>query len=977
MKGGKKGVALLFALLLALMRLHPGIAHADGPEQPIRFCSEYDKEKCATFVFQALYNCYGLISSECENIVASPIDAENAYIPQVLSNEWDSRSGPEALKAGAVAIRTFARRNIGGCGAIHCWKYSGVDDYCFPVENSWAQHYWLDASQGTGQNDVLDIHLDAGRATRGLVIRRASDSHLACARYRADCGNPTKADPLEPATLQSISDPVDTNNVVGPQAGSGMSQNGTAAWNRGSAPWDHLQMLTHYYSNILLPGTDPSYRWTWLDVGPDIVFTGYSGEQYRGPISLTPTEMEIGRTYSVPFHIQNTGTIPWPAEGSFPVHLSYHWYDELGNVVVWDGLRTSLPYDISPGQDVTLTAMVQPPSYPGTYVLKWDMVQENIAWFSWRGWRTQDIAVAVRPPSTPLPTGCRGDELMSFQPANPVAGQAVTITVTSAQFHPCVRLESPETSPPPRFLGMSEGETYIWRWAITPSRSGRYEYSFHVNCYDPDDPRCDDPTLSCTACAIGYVTVSQAIPAPTPTPTPSLIYVDGALGSDGPDCGLAPGSQACRSIGYALENRATPGDTVQVAAGVYTETIALKAGVRVIGAGSLATVINGAGSGPVVRATGSDVGPDTVLSGFTITGGEASFGGGVYIAEGASPLIQGNAIEGNVAERAGGGIYVGLSSSPHIIGNEVKRNRANGNGGGVSVSGGSSVVLEGNVIEDNEAYHAGGGIYSFYSSLTLKDNVVRHNRAAWTGGGLYVYYHSSATLDGDMVVGNQAESCGGIDLDLGSLLSLSGSVISHNSAMGTGGICVRGKSSLTAHGNAICGNANRQLLNETFNELDLVGNWWGTNEPGLEQIQGPALYRPGIVMSIGADPPGIHPGGFSRLVVRMSNGGYRVPDGLAIYWDSSQGHVSPLFSYTFRGEARALFRGFMEGAALVTAWEDCGYSVQVAIAISSEAAGSSTQANEDCQDEGFAAIPTTLLHPLWSLYQRASQRAMR
>ena len=34
--------------------------------------------------------------------------------------------------------------------------------------------------------------------------------------------------------------------------------------------------------------------------------------------------------------------------GRTPVSLSYHWRDLCGNIVVWDGLRTSLFRDLEP-----------------------------------------------------------------------------------------------------------------------------------------------------------------------------------------------------------------------------------------------------------------------------------------------------------------------------------------------------------------------------------------------------------------------------------------------------------------------------------------------------------------------------------------------------------------------------------------------------------------------------------------------------
>ncbi|OIO89718.1 MAG: hypothetical protein AUK03_13995 [Anaerolineae bacterium CG2_30_64_16] len=317
----------------------------------------------------------------------------------MLANEWHWLSQAQALWAGAVAIHTFAWRDIGGCGAIQDWHalYPGGPEY--RVENSWSQRYWLDPYEQTGQNAISSAHRDAVDDTLLVRVLR-SDWDYACAKYFANCGNPTANSSLEPATLISIPDPVDSNNAIGTHQ-PGMSQNATHAWELtgypGAAPWDYRQMLTHYYAHIRLSGADPDYRWVWLDVTPDIRFHGTYSEDYYGPLAHTPTTMLTGIVYDVQMHVQNTGNATWNHGGSNPVRLSYHWYDSSGqNVVTWDGLRTDLGQDMGPTDDVSLNAKVLAPLQPGAYVLKWDMVKEGATWFSQQqSWPTQSVAVPV------------------------------------------------------------------------------------------------------------------------------------------------------------------------------------------------------------------------------------------------------------------------------------------------------------------------------------------------------------------------------------------------------------------------------------------------------------------------------------------------------------------------------------------------------------------------------------------------------
>ncbi|HEY3366592.1 MAG TPA: S8 family serine peptidase [Symbiobacteriaceae bacterium] len=111
----------------------------------------------------------------------------------------------------------------------------------------------------------------------------------------------------------------------------------------------------------------------------------------------TPDRMNPGQLVTVSITVTNTGSMTWPAGGANPVHLSYHWRDDKGNAVIFNGRRTVLPSDVAPGQTVTLSAVVEAPPSSGTFVLQWDMVQELITWFEWQGTAALFVSVLVPP----------------------------------------------------------------------------------------------------------------------------------------------------------------------------------------------------------------------------------------------------------------------------------------------------------------------------------------------------------------------------------------------------------------------------------------------------------------------------------------------------------------------------------------------------------------------------------------------------
>jgi len=90
----------------------------------------------------------------------------------------------------------------------------------------------------------------------------------------------------------------------------------------------------------------------------------------------------VNAMVTVPVSITNAGSATWQP-GAF--NAAYHLYVPSGAVFVWDGVRTALPATVAPGQAVTLNVIVKMPPAAGSYVLRFDVVQEGVAWFSGQG----------------------------------------------------------------------------------------------------------------------------------------------------------------------------------------------------------------------------------------------------------------------------------------------------------------------------------------------------------------------------------------------------------------------------------------------------------------------------------------------------------------------------------------------------------------------------------------------------------------
>jgi hypothetical protein len=95
--------------------------------------------------------------------------------------------------------------------------------------------------------------------------------------------------------------------------------------------------------------------------------------------------------------LENAGSAPWPTDGPHRVCVSYHWLDELGNAIVWDGLWTALPRRVEPGGQVEADLAIRGPIPPGRYRLAFDLVADDRFWLSEVGNQRLERDVDVRP----------------------------------------------------------------------------------------------------------------------------------------------------------------------------------------------------------------------------------------------------------------------------------------------------------------------------------------------------------------------------------------------------------------------------------------------------------------------------------------------------------------------------------------------------------------------------------------------------
>src|SRR5256885_5209239 len=94
--------------------------------------------------------------------------------------------------------------------------------------------------------------------------------------------------------------------------------------------------------------------------------------------TLETARFEAGALRRLTVEVENAGSAAWRTRGAEEgLFLSYHWLDERGNPIVWDGERTPLVRDVAPGETLRQELALRGPIPPGGYRLAVDLVEER------------------------------------------------------------------------------------------------------------------------------------------------------------------------------------------------------------------------------------------------------------------------------------------------------------------------------------------------------------------------------------------------------------------------------------------------------------------------------------------------------------------------------------------------------------------------------------------------------------------------
>lgn len=399
------------------------------------------------------------------------------------------------------------------------------------------------------------------------------------------------------------------------------------------------------------------------------------------------------------------------------------------------------------------------------------------------------------------------------------------------------------------------------------------------------------------ALTILLATVSEAGP---------VVYVawDAPPGGDGTSW-----ATAFQTIGEAL-SAAGPPQEIWVKGGTYTETIVLVEGVSVYGgfAGTETersqrnpaaneTIVDGGGSGPVVTAASY-----LTFDGFTVTGGAAPTGAGVYASGCTGLVVSGSLLEGNSAFENGGGAYV--SNCPGIVfsGNTLRSNTAQ-NGGGLYLTSSTDVAVSNNSFIENSA-HEGGGIRISYSTGLISGNLFQGNESTGLGAGFYAINDTSDLILENCTFGDNtnpgvATHGGAVALANASIVIRRCLMTGNEAGLGAGIYCLM--SSPTVEFCTIVANTGNQgagLWASTSTSPTVRNCIIALNTPeGIRSVSGTGTLTYNDVWGNGTDYVGITPGTGSisadPLFIDPARGCYRLDYGSPCVNSGTSDGVNP------------------------------------------------------------------------------------
>jgi len=563
----------------------------------------------------------------------------------------------------------------------------------------------------------------------------------------------------------------------------------TVGLNRGDgSKYNMLNGLPSSGSSILFSGSEG-----WLSLSPDTGSTPV-GEQTDFTVTIDTGNLDAGEYYGS-IIIQSNDPDEDPT--TVDVHLTVSGND-LPSPPVAD---TGGPYTVDEGTHVTFDATGSSDPDGDTLSYRWDYDNDG-AWDT--VWSTDPIASHV------WEDDYSGTAVVEVSDGQFIGTDMAIVEVNNAP--PVVNAGSN--------LSVFKGDTV----SLAPAAfTDPGSYDTHTAQIDWGDGTVEPGTVDESG-GVGTVTGSHAYSA-NGVYTVTIFVTDnqGAEGSGSFTVGIiiivdTNGGGDFTRIQDAI-NAASPGATIHVWAGMYSENLVVDKSINLVGGlNGGETTIAGDGLGDVIRIEANLV----TISGFSVNGGVDSITAGLRIES------DHNRIFDNDFSMNRYGIYLFMSDY-----NEISDNSCTNNIYGISLYRSSSNEVRNNTCESNDRY----GIYVYRSS----SNEVRNNTCESNDRyGIYVYRSSSINITNNSCTSNHY----GISLYRSFDCTVIDNCISSNQKYG---VYLRSSGTISVYHNSFIDNSHHAYdngVNAWDNGYLCGGNYWD-DYTGLDVYQGQNQDVPG------------------------------------------------------------------------------------------------------------------------------------
>ncbi|MFL6107345.1 MAG: beta strand repeat-containing protein [Marmoricola sp.] len=239
------------------------------------------------------------------------------------------------------------------------------------------------------------------------------------------------------------------------------------------------------------------------------------------------------------------------------------------------------------------------------------------------------------------------------------------------------------------------------------------------------------------------------------------------------------------------------GDTINVAAGTYTDRPAFTAKTaNVVGAGAATTIFNGSNAASTMTANIGNTATLT-LSNLTLTGGKAANGGGLAITTG-KVVLNGVNVTSSTATNAGGAVaLLPAAGTLTITGGTMSGNSATTGGGAIYNAG--TLSMTGTTLSGNSSA-SGGALYEQTSgNASITNGSIASNTGTSVAGGIY-NVGTALSVNGTSITGNSSP-LGGAAATAGG--TFTGATISNNTSSNQGGAIWQNTQTLTINGGTV------------------------------------------------------------------------------------------------------------------------------------------------------------------------------